>query len=183
MFNVLAILVTAKETPPTTVKLTGPLPAPDVGVSVVETPLTVLGLAPRFELVTKIATVQPPGARLGTVRLSAVAPTASAGLLETPTQVPPITADAAVMLVSVSVKLALVKIPVLALPKVKVTVLVPPAVMVEGPNAFVMVGTERGGAETIKSAEALRLELALVELITPVVLRMPGDAAMIELVT
>ena len=179
----MATLVTVKEIPATTVKLTGPLPAPAVGVSVVETPLTVLGLTPILELVTETATVQPPGARLGTVRLSAVAPTTSAGLLDTPTQVPPIAADATVILVSVSVKLALVKIPVLALPKVKVTVLVPPAVMVEGPNAFVMVGTERGGAETIKSAEALRLELALVELTTPVVLRIPGDAATIELVT
>ena len=120
---------------------------------------------------------------MGTVRLSAVSPTTSAGLLDTPTQVPPIAVDATVILVNASVKLALVKIPVLLLPKLKVIELVPPVVMVEGPNALMMLGAVSGGAETIRSAEAWRLGLALVELTTPVVLRMPGDAATIALVT
>ena len=120
---------------------------------------------------------------MGTVRLSAVAPTTSAGLLDTSAQRPPIAVDATVILVNASVKLALVKIPVFLLPRAKVIVLVPPTAMLAVPNVLMMLGGVSDGAETIRSAEAWRLGLALVELTTPVVLRMPGDAATIELVT
>lgn len=84
--------------------------------------------------------VQPATGRLGTVRLSAVAPTVSAGLLVVPTQVPPIVAELALILVSVSVKLELVNATELGLLRVKVIVLVPPGAIVAGLNALAIVG-------------------------------------------
>lgn len=138
---------------------------------------------PRVLLVTCTDTVQPPGGKLGTVRFRAVVPTASAGLLVTPLQVPPIVDEATLMLVSVSVKLALLRMPVLALPSVKVRVLPLPLTMLEGLNALAMVGEVRGGAVTIRFAEAVALVLALVEVTVPVVFAMPGEAAVMVLVT
>lgn len=84
--------------------------------------------------------VQPATGRLGTVRLSAVAPTVSAGLLVVPVQVPPMVAELALILVSVSVKLALVSATELGLLSVKVIVLVPPGAIVAGLNALAIVG-------------------------------------------
>src|SRR5438552_3108113 len=75
--------------------------------------------------------VQPPGGRPGTVRLSAVAPTISAGLLVTPVHVPPMVALDTLMPVGVSVKLALVSAEAFGLSRVKVIVDVPPTSIVE----------------------------------------------------
>lgn len=158
-------------------------PAPGVVVCVVTTPLTVLAFTPRFELVTAIATVHPPGARLGSVRLSAVAPTVKLGLLLTPTQVPPMLTDATLILTKVSVKLALVKMLVLALPKLKVMVLTSPAPILEGEKDLAMVGGVGGAAVTIKLAEATLLALALMDITLPVVLTKPGAGAVITPVT
>lgn len=166
-----------------TVRLTGPAPAPALGVCVVVTPLTLLGLLPRLVLVTWIVTLQPPGAKLGTVRLSAVAPTASAGLLVTPAQVPPMVVEATLMLTSVSLKFALLRMPVFALPRLNVIVLMSPLPMLDGLNDLAMVGVVSGGAVTIKFAEAVAPELALVDVSVPVVLVMPGAAAVSVLVT
>ena len=79
-------------------------------------------------------------ASVGTVRLSAVAPTTSAGALVVPTQVPPITALCTDMLVSVSVKLRLLSAIVFGLLSVKVITLVAPCEIGLVPNALVMVG-------------------------------------------
>jgi hypothetical protein len=169
-----------------TSKATGPAPVPAVGVCVVVTPLTLFGLLPRFVLVTCTSTVQPPGGRFGTVKFNAfspVAPTNSAGELITPAHVPPIVVDATLMLRSVSVKLALFKIETFALPSVNLMVLISPLPIVLGTNVLAIVGDVKGGAVTIKFADAVVLVLALVEITVPVVLVTPGEAATTELVT
>lgn len=166
-----------------TVKFTGPEPAPAVGTCVVVTPLTVLGLAPSVLLVTCTVTVQPPGDTFGTVRFKEVAPTTKAGELVTPTQPPPITVEATVMFTSVSVKLPLVRMPVLPLPSAKVMVLMPPALMKLGLNDLAIVGAVSGAALTIKLAAAVALVLALTEVTVPVVLVTPGEFATKVLVT
>ena len=140
----LASLYTVPEiSPPVTVRLTGPAPVPAVGVSVVETPLTLLGLTPATVLVMVTMTVQPPEGRLGTVMFNAllpVAPTTSAGLFVTPAQLPPIVVELMLILVSVSVKVAFVSAPAFVFPSVKTIVLVPPAAIVGVPKALLMVG-------------------------------------------
>jgi len=169
-----------------TIKFTGPEPAPAVGVCVVTTPLTLFGLLPGFVLVTCTSTVHPPGGKLGTVRFKAftpVAPINKAGELVTPAHVPPIVADATLIFNSESVKLALFKIVTFALPSVKRIVLTSPLPIVLGKNAFEMVGEVKGGAVTIKFAEAVALVFAFVEVAVPVVLTTPGEAATTELVT
>lgn len=169
-----------------TIKATGPAPVPAVGVCVVVTPLTLFGLLPKFVLVTCTSTVQPPGGRFGTVKFNAfnpVAPTNSAGELITPAHVPPMVVDATLILTSVSVKLALFTIETFALPSVNLMVLISPLPIVLGKNVFEIVGEVRGGAVTIKFADAVVLVLALVEVTVPVVLATPGEAATTELVT
>lgn len=169
----------------TTVRLTGPAPAP-AATCVVVTPLTLLGLLPGFVLVTCTVTLQPPGGRLGTVRFKAfspVTPTTSAGELVTPVQVPPIAVEAILILVSVSVKFALFRMPVLALPSANVIVLMLPPSILAGLNDFAIVAEVNGGALTIKFAEAVALVFALVDVAVPVVLVMPGEAAVTVLVT
>lgn len=123
-----------------TVKFAVLLTALAVGVCVVATPLAVLGNIPGVLLVIDTITVQPPAGKLGTVKFNAAAPTASAGELVTPVQVPPMVAEAAVMLVSVSVKLALVSATPFVFPNVNVIVLVPPGPMVVGLKALTIVG-------------------------------------------
>ena len=82
---------------------------PATGVSAEVAPLVWLVLAPLTLLVICIVTVQlVPAASDGTVRLRLVAPTTRAGLLVVPTQLPPMTVLATVMLVSISVKFTLV---------------------------------------------------------------------------
>ncbi len=165
-----------------TVKLTGPAPVPEP-ICVVVTPLTLLGLTPRFVLVTCTVIVQPPGARLGIVKFKAVAPTVSAGVLITPAQVPPMAVDATLIFNNVSVKFALMRMSVLALPIVKMIVLVSPLPMLDGLNDFEIVADVSGGGLTIKFADAVALVLALVEVTVPVVLVMPGEDAVTVLVT
>jgi hypothetical protein len=170
----------------TTVRLTGPDPAPAMGVNVVVTPLTLLGLMPRVELVTCTSTVQPPGGKLGTVRFNAftpVAPTTSAGLFVTPAQVPPIVVAATLILVSVSVKLALLRIATLALSSANLMILMSPTPILGCRKDLTIVGGVRGGGVTIKSADAVALVLALVDVTTPVELVTPGEAATTLLVT
>src|SRR2546430_1565486 len=87
--------------------------------------------------------VQPPGGRPGTVRLSAVAPTISAGLLVTPVHVPPMVALDTLMPSSVSVKLALVSAEAFGLVSVKVMVDVPLTGIVLGVNVLLIVGGPR----------------------------------------
>jgi hypothetical protein len=143
-------------------------------------------LLPGVVLVTWTSTVQPPGARLGTVRFNAFNPDTpinNGGELVTPAHVPPIVVEATLMLTSVSVKLALFKIVALALPSVNLMVLMPPLGIMAGKNVFVIVGEVRGGAVTIKFADAVALVLALVEVTVPVVLVTPGEAATTVLVT
>lgn len=166
-----------------TVKFTGPEPAPAVGTCVVVTPLTVLGLVPSVLLVTCTVTVQPPGDTFGTVRFKEVAPTTKAGELVTPTQPPPITVEATVMFTSVSVKLPLVRMPVLPLPSAKVMVLTPPGLMKVGLKDLAIVGAVSGAALTIKLAAAVALVLAFTEVTVLVVLVTPGELATKVLVT
>ena len=87
--------------------------------------------------------MQPPDGRLGTVRLSAVAPTVSAGLLVTLVHVPPMVVLDTDMPVSVSVKLALVSAVAFEFPSVKVIVEVPPTGILVGANALLIVGPVR----------------------------------------
>jgi hypothetical protein len=87
------------------------------------------------------------------------------------------------MLRSVSVKLALFKIETFALPSVNLMVLISPLPIVLGTNVLAIVGDVKGGAVTIKFADAVVLVLALVEITVPVVLVTPGEAATTELVT
>jgi hypothetical protein len=91
--------------------------------------------------------------------------------------------DATLILTSVSVKLALFTIETFALPSVNLMVLISPLPIVLGKNVFEIVGEVRGGAVTIKFADAVVLVLALVEVTVPVVLATPGEAATTELVT
>lgn len=168
-----------------TVKLTGPEPAP-AAICVVVTPLTLLGLLPSVELVTCTSTVQPPGAKLGTVMFNALAPVApmiSAGLLVAPTQVPPNVVDATLILVSVSVKLALFRMTTLSLPSAKRIVLTPPIAMVGCRKDLTMLAAVSGGSVAIKLADAVPLVFALVDVTVLVVLVMPGVAATMVLVT
>ena len=170
----------------TTVRLTGPDPAPATGVDVVVTPLTLLGLTPRLELVTCISTVQPPGGKLGTVRFNAftpVAPTTSAGLFVTPAQVPAMAVAATLILVSVSVKLASFRIATFALSSVNLIILMSPTPILGCRKDLTIVGAVSGGGVTIKSADAVALVLALVDVTEPVVLVTPGEAATTVLVT
>ena len=82
-----------------------------------------------------------PAASVGTVRLSAVAPTTSAGALVVPAHVPPIVGGFATdMLDSASVKLRLVSAMVLPLASVNVTTLVPPCAIGLVPKALAIVG-------------------------------------------
>jgi hypothetical protein len=169
-----------------TTKATGPAPAPAVGVCVVVTPLTLFGLLPKFVLVTCTSTVQPPGGKFGTVKFNAfkpVAPTKSAGELITPAHVPPMVVDATLMFTRVSVKLALFKMVTFALPSVNLMVLIPPLPIEAGKNVLAIVGEVKGGAVTIKLADAVALVLALVDVTVPVVLATPGEVATTELVT
>ena len=169
----------------TTVRLTGPDPVP-MGVDVVVTPLTLLGLIPRLELVTCISTVQPPGGKLGTVRFNAftpVAPTTSAGLFVTPAQVPAMAVAATLILVSVSVKLASFRIATLALSSVNLIILMSPTPILGCRKDLTIVGEVSGGGVTIKFADAVALVLALVDVTEPVVLVTPGEAATTVLVT
>ena len=169
----------------TTVRLTGPDPVP-MGVDVVVTPLTLLGLTPRLELVTCISTVQPPGGKLGTVRFNAftpVAPTTSAGLFVTPAQVPAMAVAATLILVSVSVKLASFRIATFALSSVNLIILMSPTPILGCRKDLTIVGAVSGGGVTIKSADAVALVLALVDVTEPVVLVTPGEAATTVLVT
>ena len=72
-------------------------------------------------------------------------------------------ADATLIFNSESVKLALFKIVTFALPSVKRIVLTSPLPIVLGKNAFEIVGEVKGGAVTIKFAEAVVLVFAFVE--------------------
>lgn len=132
------LLVTAKGA--VTVKFAVFDATPTVGDCVVVTPLDVLGSAPPVLLVTCTVTVQPPAGKLGTLKFNAVAPTVSAGVLVTPTQVPVMPVEAMLILVSVSVNVALVSALALELPKVNVSALVPPLLMVAGEKALAMMG-------------------------------------------
>jgi hypothetical protein len=143
-------------------------------------------LLPKFVLVTCTSTVHPPGGKFGTVKFNAfnpVAPTSSAGELITPAHVPPMAVVATLILTSVSVKLALFTIETFALPSVNLMVLISPLPMVLGKNIFEIVGEVKGGAVTIKFADAVVLVLALVEVTLAVVFATPGEAATTELVT
>ena len=99
-----------------------------------------MGFTPSVLLVTTTVTVQPAAGRLGTVRLSAVAPTVSAGLFVTPAHVPPMVVEDTLIFVNVSVKFAFVSAPAFGLPNVNVIVEVPPDWIVAGLNAFAIVG-------------------------------------------
>ena len=79
--------------------------------------------------------------------------------------------------------MALFKIVTFALPSVKRIVLTSPLPIVLGKNAFEIVGEVKGGAVTIKFAEAVVLVFAFVEVAVPVVLTTPGEVATTELVT
>ena len=70
---------------------------------------------PIIELVKETVMLQLPTARLGTLRLSAVAPAISVGVLVTSAQVPPMLGEATFMFVNAAVKLALVSGPKFAL--------------------------------------------------------------------
>ena len=124
------------------------LALPAIGVSVAVTPLVVLGQVPKVMPVTCNVTEQPPDGRLGIVKFNAVAPITRAGLLVTPTQVPPMVVEATLMFVSVSLKFAFVNGPALMLPRVKVMVLVPPGAMAVGAKDLMIVGN----ASTIRSS-------------------------------
>lgn len=117
------------------------------------------------------------------MRFNAVAPTTSAGELVALAQVPPMVAEAMLILVSVSVKLAFVKIPVLVLSSLKRMVLMSPLPIDGCKNDLTIVTGVSGGAVTIKFAVAVPLVLALVEVTVPVVLAKPGEAATSVLVT
>lgn len=82
---------------------------------------------------------------MGTVKSSALTPTANIGLLVTPAQVPAMLVEAMFKLTSASVKFAWVKMPVLLLPRVNVRVLMSPLPMLDGLKAFAMVGGVIGG--------------------------------------
>src|SRR5260221_4085564 len=127
---------------PATVRFTVGETAPAAGVCVVVTPEVVLGCTPGVRLVTTIVMVQlPPAGIVIAVKLSAVAPLASAAGV-VPAQVPPTAcAPDTDMLGRVSVKAA----PVTAanafgLGSVKVSVDGLPAAMVAGAKAFAIVG-------------------------------------------
>lgn len=130
-----------------------------------------------------MVTIQPPGNTVGTVRFNAVAPTTRAGLLVTAPPQPPMVAEATVILVSVSVKLALLTEPVLVLPMLNDSVVMSPLPMVEGLNDLAIVSALNGAGFTIRFADAVILVLALVDVTVLVVLVMPGDAATTVLVT
>ena len=120
-------------------------PVPAVGVSVVVTPLAVLGCTPGVLEVTTTVMVQTPplvplSGRVNPLRLSEVAPSLRL-LLFAPAQVPPaFWAPLTVMSVRVSVKLAPVSAVAFGLVSVKVMVEVPPATIGLVPNALAIVG-------------------------------------------
>jgi hypothetical protein len=134
-----------------TTRLAVLLAAPGEGVWVEVTPDVVFGLVPCVLLVTAKVTVQELLAGIVMpVKPRAVAPAASVfGVV--PTQVPPTAPPTALMFVSVSVKAAAVSAEAFELLKVKVTVDVPPGVIVPGANDFAIVG----GATTYRLAVLL----------------------------
>jgi len=109
-----------------TLRLAELLAGPAVGVCVVVTPEVVFGCTPAVLLVTEKMTVQLLLAGIVIpLKLRAVAPaTKVAGVV--PTQVPVTAPPTALILLSVSVNEALVKVVALVLPSVSVTVEVPP---------------------------------------------------------
>ena len=109
-----------------TVRLGVLLTAPGDGVCVVVTPEVVLGCTPAVLLVTSKMTVHEPVAGIVMpVKPKAVAPAANVfGVV--PTQLPVTAPPTALILLSVSVNEALVKVVALALPSVSVTVELPP---------------------------------------------------------
>ena len=90
-------------------------------------------------LVTVIVTVAAAGGDRRHAQVEGGRPAAGGGTPVVPTHVPPITEDATVIPVKLSVKRALVSAVALALPRVKVMVDVPPAPMVAGAKALAMV--------------------------------------------
>jgi hypothetical protein len=153
-----------------TVKVATLLPTP-VGTPVALTPLVLLGLVPIALLVITTVTVQLPLIGIvSPVKLRLVLPEVK--LLEpAPTHVPPaVWLPLIDILISVSVKAALVRAPVLPLVSVKVIVLVPPAMIVVGANALIIVG-ETAAALTVKVATLLPAPaIGTSVVVTPLVL-------------
>ncbi len=115
--------------------------APAVGVCVAVTPLVVLCHVPEtFDVIVTVTVQLAPAPSVGTVRLSAVAPTTRAGALVMPAQVPPIVVLATDMLDRASVKLRFLSAIVLPLVSVNVITLVPPCAIGLVPKAFAIVG-------------------------------------------
>jgi len=125
---------------PKTDRLAVLLAAPATGVCAEATPEVVLGCTPGVLLVTAKVTVQEPLAGIVMpVKLNAVAPATSVfGVV--PTQLPPTAPPTALILLSVSVNAPPVSAEALLLLKVKVTVEVPPGVIVFGEKALAIVG-------------------------------------------
>jgi hypothetical protein len=151
-----------------TVKLAVLLAVPVPVVSLLVKPLLVLGLTPIVLLVTTTVTVQVPTTGIVIpVKLKAVFPAVNE-LPEAPVQVPPAAPVAKMLIfVSVSVNAAPVSaVKALALFSVKVTVEVPPDVIVKGANALAMVGL----ANTVRLAVLLTAPAPTVWLVvTPLV--------------
>src|SRR5579862_467174 len=94
---------------PVTVRLTDGAPAPALGVCVVVTPVVVLGFMPTLLLVTVKVTVQlPPAESEMPVKLTGLV-LAPSVLGVVPLQVPPTAPATTLMLVSVSLKEALLR--------------------------------------------------------------------------
>ena len=125
----------------TTVRVAVLLTVPGLGVCVVLTPEVAFGLSPTLLLVTAKVTVQLVLAGIVIpLKLKAVAPATNV-LGVVPTHVPPTAPPAALMFVSVSVKLAPVSAVPFELTNVRVTVELPPTDGIEvGLKALVIVG-------------------------------------------
>jgi len=146
-----------------TVRLAVLLADPAVGVCVVVTPDVVLGLDPALLLVTLKVTVQlPDGAIAIPMKLRAVVPAVRlVGLAGG--QVPPTGPPAADIFTSVSVNAPPVNAEALLFDNVSVTVEAPPALMVAGLNALLMVGATR----TVKVAVLLGAPAVVCVVVTP----------------
>ncbi len=123
-----------------TVKLAVLLGGPAAGVCVVVTPEVVFGLVPCVLLVTAKVTVQEPLAGIVMpLKLKAVAPAPST-FEDAPVQVPPAAPPTALILVSMSVKLALVRLLAFGFISVSVTVELPPGAIELGLKALLIAG-------------------------------------------
>jgi hypothetical protein len=142
--NALAIVGAARAV---TVRVAVLLGEPTVVCEVV-TPEVVLGLPPTLLLVTPKVTVQPPAGIVIPEKVRAVWPEVND--VAAP-QVPPTAPPTALILTSVSVKEAPVRLDAFVFPNVRVTVDVPPDAIDVGLKAFPMVGT----ASTVRFAMLL----------------------------